>query len=86
MRDSGVSVIIHTDISRDGMMTGPNLEAAKAIIGIDGLDVIISGGISSISDLHEARDIGASGAIIGKALYTGAINLRDAVAVFERGR
>ena len=82
MRDAGVKVIIHTDIARDGMMTGPNLEASKAIVGLNWFDVIVSGGVASMDDLYGARDIGASGAIIGRALYNGAISLEEAVRVF----
>ncbi|MDR1137546.1 MAG: 1-(5-phosphoribosyl)-5-[(5-phosphoribosylamino)methylideneamino]imidazole-4-carboxamide isomerase [Synergistaceae bacterium] len=84
MKDAGASTVIHTDISRDGMMTGPNLEASGAIVRL-GLNVIVSGGVSSMEDLYGARDIGAGGAIIGKALYRGAIDLSEAVRVFEGG-
>jgi phosphoribosylformimino-5-aminoimidazole carboxamide ribotide isomerase len=83
MRDAGVSVIIHTDIAFDGMMTGPNLAATKRIIDLGGLDVIASGGVSSLPDLYAARDIGASGAIIGRALYNKKIDLGEAVEIFE---
>jgi phosphoribosylformimino-5-aminoimidazole carboxamide ribotide isomerase len=82
MRDAGVSVVIHTDISRDGMMTGPNLEASGALVRL-GMNVIVSGGVSSMADLYAARDTGAGGVIIGKALYGGAIDLREAVRIFE---
>jgi phosphoribosylformimino-5-aminoimidazole carboxamide ribotide isomerase len=84
MRDVGVKVIIHTDIARDGMMTGPNLEASKAIVGLNWFDVIVSGGVASMDDLHGALGIGASGAIIGRALYNGAISLEEAVRVFGK--
>ena len=84
MRDAGVKVIIHTDIARDGMMTGPNLEASKAVVGLNWFDVIVSGGVASMDDLHGALGIGASGAIIGRALYNGAISLEEAVRVFGR--
>jgi phosphoribosylformimino-5-aminoimidazole carboxamide ribotide isomerase len=86
MKGAGVSVIIHTDISRDGMMAGPNLGATKAVIALGGMDVVVSGGVSSMDDLYASRDMGAGGAIIGRALYNGAIGLREAVAVFEGGR
>jgi phosphoribosylformimino-5-aminoimidazole carboxamide ribotide isomerase len=84
MRDAGVKVIIHTDIARDGMMTGPNLEASKAVVELNWFDVIVSGGVASMDDLRGARDIGASGAIIGRALYNGSISLEEAVRVFGR--
>ena len=86
MRDAGVSVIIHTDISRDGMMSGPNLASTKEIIALGGIEVIVSGGVSSMGDLRASSDARASGAIIGRALYNGAIDLSEAVSVFERGR
>jgi phosphoribosylformimino-5-aminoimidazole carboxamide ribotide isomerase len=84
MRDAGVSTVIYTDISRDGMMTGPNLEASAAVVSL-GVNVVVSGGVSSMEDLYAARDIGAGGAIIGRALYTGAIDLSEAVRIFEGG-
>jgi phosphoribosylformimino-5-aminoimidazole carboxamide ribotide isomerase len=84
MRDAGVKVIIHTDIARDGMMTGPNLEASKAIVELNWFDVIVSGGVASMDDLHGARGIGAGGAVIGRALYNGAISLEEALRVFGR--
>jgi phosphoribosylformimino-5-aminoimidazole carboxamide ribotide isomerase len=65
-------------------MTGPNLDASAAIVRL-GINVIVSGGVSSMDDLYAARDIGAGGAIVGKALYGGAIDLREAVRVFEGG-
>jgi phosphoribosylformimino-5-aminoimidazole carboxamide ribotide isomerase len=81
-KDAGVKIIIHTDIARDGMMTGPNLDASKALVGLRWFDVIVSGGVASMDDLTGARDIGASGAVIGRALYNGAIRLEEAVRVF----
>jgi phosphoribosylformimino-5-aminoimidazole carboxamide ribotide isomerase len=84
VRDAGVKVIIHTDIARDGMMTGPNLEASKTVVELNWFDVIISGGVASMDDLHGARGVGASGVIIGRALYNGAISLEEAVRVFGR--
>jgi phosphoribosylformimino-5-aminoimidazole carboxamide ribotide isomerase len=85
MKDAGVSVIIHTDIASDGMMAGPNIESTRKIASL-GFDVIASGGVSSMSDLYAVRDAGAGGAIIGRALYNGAIALDEAVRVFERGK
>ena len=85
MRDYGVKTIIYTDISKDGMMSGPNIEATKELVDKTGIDIIASGGVSSMSDLENVDKIKAHGAIIGKALYTGAINLKDAVDRFERG-
>lgn len=85
MRDYGVKTIIYTDISKDGMMGGPNIEATKEIVDATGIDIIASGGVSRMNDLENVDKINAHGAIIGKALYTGAINLKEAVDRFERG-
>jgi phosphoribosylformimino-5-aminoimidazole carboxamide ribotide isomerase len=78
----GAQTFIFTDISRDGMMEGPNVEAIRSLAAYSGASVIASGGVSRIEDLRALavfNDQGISGAIIGKALYTGAISLEDAV-------
>lgn len=77
----GVDTVIYTDISKDGMLSGPNLESTKELIEKSGLNIIASGGIRSIQDIKNIKEIGATGAIIGKALYTGKINLREALAL-----
>ncbi len=83
MRDLGVKTIIYTDIKRDGMLTGPNISATKKIsMAVQGIDVIASGGVSSIDDIKALKEIekfGVKGVIIGKALYTGNIRLEDAI-------
>ncbi|HHW58417.1 MAG TPA: 1-(5-phosphoribosyl)-5-[(5-phosphoribosylamino)methylideneamino]imidazole-4-carboxamide isomerase [Clostridia bacterium] len=84
MKDMGVKTIIFTDISKDGTLKGPNFEALKDIISA-GTKVIASGGVCSIEDLKKLRNIGVYGAIIGKALYTGKIDLKSAIAELERG-
>ena len=84
----GVAAIIYTDISRDGMMQGPNIEATKALAEAISIPVIASGGVSSLKDIENLMAIEASGiagAITGKAVYTGAINLAEAVALTKRG-
>lgn len=86
--DCGVSAIIYTDISRDGMMGGPNLEATKSLAEAISIPVIASGGVSSLKDIENLMAIeqsGISGAITGKAIYTGAINLAEAIALTRRG-
>ncbi|SJZ55264.1 1-(5-phosphoribosyl)-5-[(5-phosphoribosylamino)methylideneamino] imidazole-4-carboxamide isomerase [Trichlorobacter thiogenes] len=86
--DCGVAAIIYTDISRDGMMGGPNLEATKALAEAISIPVIASGGVSSLKDIENLMAIeqsGISGAITGKAIYTGAINLREAIDLTKRG-
>ncbi|MDD2736488.1 MAG: 1-(5-phosphoribosyl)-5-[(5-phosphoribosylamino)methylideneamino]imidazole-4-carboxamide isomerase [Desulfuromonadaceae bacterium] len=80
----GVSAIIYTDISRDGMLQGPNLEATKALAEAVSIPVIASGGVSSLKDIKNLMAIessGVSGVITGKAVYTGAINLNEAIAL-----
>lgn len=86
--DCGVAAIIYTDISRDGMMGGPNLEATKALAKAISIPVIASGGVSSLKDIENLMAIeasGVTGAITGKAIYTGAINLREAIDLTKRG-
>jgi phosphoribosylformimino-5-aminoimidazole carboxamide ribotide isomerase len=80
----GVAAIIYTDISRDGMMAGPNIEATKALAEAISIPVIASGGVSSLKDIENLMAVessGVTGAITGKAIYTGAIRLADAVAM-----
>ncbi len=80
MTEMGVQTIIYTDISRDGMLTGPNFEATQALIEATGASVIVSGGVASLADIHRSRTIGAEGVILGRAIYTGAIELGQALA------
>ncbi len=79
MEELGARVIIYTDISRDGTLTGPNLRAMEEMVKAVGIDVIASGGITSIQDIKDLKNIGVAGAIVGKALYTGDIDLREAI-------
>jgi len=79
----GVRRFIYTDISRDGTLSGPNFAAIKELIDALGLPVIAAGGISNIDDLRILKSSGAEGAIIGKALYTGDINLKEALEVSQ---
>ena len=79
MKDLGVTTVIYTDVSRDGMMQGPNVEATAALVRATGLEVIGSGGVSATADLIRLRDAGCAGAILGKALYEGAIALPEAL-------
>ncbi|MGB9679244.1 MAG: 1-(5-phosphoribosyl)-5-[(5-phosphoribosylamino)methylideneamino]imidazole-4-carboxamide isomerase [Thermoanaerobacteraceae bacterium] len=80
MKEIGVKTIIFTDISKDGTLNGPNFKALEDILKT-GVKVIASGGISSMEDLKRLKEIGAYGAIIGKALYVGKINLKSALEV-----
>lgn len=71
----GAKTIIYTDIARDGMLKGPNFEAIKKMNESVVIDVIASGGVSSEEDLKKLQEIGVAGAIVGKALYEGKIDL-----------
>ncbi|WP_299668329.1 1-(5-phosphoribosyl)-5-[(5-phosphoribosylamino)methylideneamino]imidazole-4-carboxamide isomerase [uncultured Ruegeria sp.] len=79
--DAGVAAIIYTDINRDGAMQGPNIEATAALARAVSIPVIASGGVSSLNDLIALRDCGVelNGAISGRALYDGAIDLNEAI-------
>ncbi len=82
--DFGVAALIYTDISRDGMLQGPNLEATRALAEAVAIPVIASGGVSSLQDITNLMAIEASGitgVITGKAVYTGAIRLQEAIAL-----
>ncbi|GAA5067086.1 1-(5-phosphoribosyl)-5-[(5-phosphoribosylamino)methylideneamino]imidazole-4-carboxamide isomerase [Roseibacterium beibuensis] len=79
--DAGVAAIIYTDIDRDGAMGGPNVQATADLARATSIPVIASGGVSSLADLVALRDTGViSGAISGRALYDGALDLADALA------
>jgi phosphoribosylformimino-5-aminoimidazole carboxamide ribotide isomerase len=81
---SGVRHFIYTDIRRDGTLSGPNVEGLGELIEEVDADVIASGGVASTADLKAVATIGASGAIIGRALYDGRIDLAEAIALFGR--
>ena len=80
MEDLGAKTIIYTDISKDGMLLGPNLKAMEEMVKAVGIDIIASGGVSTVEDVKALKNIGVAGAIIGKALYTGDIDLTEAIA------
>ncbi|MFO7982200.1 MAG: 1-(5-phosphoribosyl)-5-[(5-phosphoribosylamino)methylideneamino]imidazole-4-carboxamide isomerase [Desulfuromonadales bacterium] len=89
MEGYGVEAIIYTDIARDGMMQGPNIEATRTLAQAISIPVIASGGISRLADIENLmaiEDSGVSGAITGKAIYTGALDLREAVALTKHRR
>lgn len=83
MKEFGVRDIIYTDVSRDGMMQGPNVTATAALVQATGMDIIGSGGVSRLDDLAALRDAGCAGAILGKALYEGAFTLPEAIALMK---
>ena len=83
-QDAGVAAIIYTDIDRDGAMGGPNIAATEALARAVSIPVIASGGVSSMADLLALRDTGViAGAISGRALYDGAIDLRAALLTLK---
>ena len=83
LQELGARVVIYTDISRDGVLAGPNIEATKEMLESTDLSVIASGGVSSIADLRHLAELNHSrldGVIIGKALYEGLIGIEEALA------
>lgn len=84
-RDAGAVAVLYTDVSRDGTGLGPNVEATAALAMAVGLPVLASGGVGSLDDLVRlARVPGVLGTVVGRALYTGAIALPDALAAVTR--
>ncbi|HXY53243.1 MAG TPA: 1-(5-phosphoribosyl)-5-[(5-phosphoribosylamino)methylideneamino]imidazole-4-carboxamide isomerase [Nitrospirota bacterium] len=82
MQDYGVIAIIYTDIKRDGMLSGPNVEATKLLAESLQIPVIASGGVATMKDIQDLLTIrysGISGVITGKAIYSGSLNLREAI-------
>jgi len=89
MEGFGVEAIIYTDIARDGMMQGPNIEATKNLAEAISIPVIASGGLSSLDDIRRLLAIessGVTGVIAGKSIYSGAIDLREAVRLTKSGK
>ena len=80
----GVKTVICTDISKDGAMRGTNRELYRALSEKYNVDIVASGGVSSIEDVKALSDMNLYGAIIGKAYYIGAINLKEAIKISER--
>jgi phosphoribosylformimino-5-aminoimidazole carboxamide ribotide isomerase len=74
-----IAAIIYTDITKDGMMAGPNLERTKALIDAVNVPIVASGGVTTIADINALIKIGTPAAIIGRALYEGTLNLADAI-------
>ncbi len=75
----GARCIVFTDIERDGMLSGPNVPALRALVSAVSASVIASGGIAAIEHLRAVKEAGAAGAIVGMALYTGQLDLREAL-------
>lgn len=81
MQELGAKTIIYTDISRDGMLTGPNLKAMEEMVKAVEVEVIASGGVGKLEDIKNLKEVGVAGAIVGKALYTGDVDLAEAIRV-----
>ena len=77
MRDMGVATLIYTDISRDGMLSGPNFDMMKKLEALKGIRLIASGGVSGAEDLRKLSAMGVYGAITGKALYEGKVTMEE---------
>ncbi|MBW4665803.1 MAG: 1-(5-phosphoribosyl)-5-[(5-phosphoribosylamino)methylideneamino]imidazole-4-carboxamide isomerase [Chroococcus sp. CMT-3BRIN-NPC107] len=89
MQELGVATIIYTDIHRDGTLQGPNLDALRELAAALSIPIIASGGVSSITDLLSLLALesqGVTGAIVGRALYTGDISLKQAIQAVGQGR
>lgn len=83
LQNIGVGTIICTDISKDGMMSGTNIGLYRELSKKFSVKIVASGGISTLDDIRALKDMGIYGAILGKALYTGAIDLSQAVEITE---
>lgn len=79
---AGARTVVYTDVARDGMLVGPDLEGAKRLMNL-GADVIASGGVSALDEIRAARVAGLYGAIVGRALYEGRFTLEEALGVTE---
>ena len=85
LEEMGVKTVICTDISKDGLLSGTNLELHRELQGKFNIDFTASGGVTSLDDVKALMEIGVYGAILGKALYTGNIDLKEAVALSKEG-
>ena len=83
LKEIGVKTIIFTDIAKDGTLEGINLEQTKKLIDETKLDIIASGGAKTNLDIKNAKEIGAYGIILGKSIYSGSIDLKQAIKEFE---
>ena len=83
--EAGVQAVIATDIARDGTLQGTNLDLYRELLAIPGLEVTASGGIARMQELAELQAMGCHAAILGKSIYTGAIDLAEAVRRYQEG-
>ncbi len=84
LAEMGVKTVIYTDISKDGTLSGTNLEIYRELAKIEGLNIVASGGITFEHEIETLTEMGISGAILGKALYTGKLDLARAVEIAEK--
>lgn len=80
----GVKTIIFTDISKDGMLSGPSLDALDELNRAVSCDIVASGGVTTLADIAALRDLGISAVIAGKAVYTGDLPLKEAIALAKK--
>jgi phosphoribosylformimino-5-aminoimidazole carboxamide ribotide isomerase len=80
MASIGVARLLYTDIARDGMLVGPDVETNALLANETGLAVLASGGVSSVEDIRRLVETGVEGVVVGRALYTGAVDLAEAIA------
>lgn len=78
-----LAAIIYTDITKDGMMAGPNFERTKTLIDAVQMPVIASGGVTQLSDIQKLAELGVEGIVIGRALYEGTLSLKEAIAAAQ---
>jgi phosphoribosylformimino-5-aminoimidazole carboxamide ribotide isomerase len=79
VKQAGVSLVEYTDVARDGMFTGVDAAGAAKLQAEAGVEVVASGGVASVADVRACREAGLAGVIVGKALYEGRVNLREAI-------
>ena len=83
LKNVGVKTIIFTDIAKDGTLEGINITQTKKMVDEPGMEIIASGGAKSLDDIENCKNIGCGGIILGKSIYSGAINLEEAIKRFE---
>ena len=81
MADLGVKRLLYTDISRDGTLSEPNFNATKLLVQQTGLHIVASGGVASLSHITQLIETGVEGVVVGRAIYTGDLNLREAITI-----
>ena len=84
LHEAGVQTVIYTDVAKDGMMSGPNIHMYQEAVSPSGPKIIAAGGVCTMEDLCNLKAAGVEGAIIGKALYLGSVNLQEAIEVTQQ--